>query len=155
MRWVNRAWVLLLGLGCSCEGTIYPFESSGPDPLSPFSPPSLACETFDRPSLEHALGVFANDVYPSMVNGGSQCVSCHQTGQGRRFVVSSQAAETFYLARSAGFFRDEPGSLTRRLSNTDAAVRMPSAAAPWSAVRFVRLKPEVVHWLTSNFLPNF
>ncbi|MFT3707247.1 MAG: hypothetical protein QM817_06235 [Archangium sp.] len=75
--------------------------------------------------LEDAIARFNSDVYPALTTGASQCTGCHGTTSGRRFIVSADATETFHQARSAGFFRDEAGSLLSRVTNPNDFVRMP------------------------------
>ena len=96
-------------------------------------PPEVSCDLTQFPNarLEDAIGVFATQVYPPMVSGDSQCLSCHAQGSGRRFLVTADATETFHLARTAGFFRDEPGSLLARVINPDDRVRMPQGTPAW------------------------
>lgn len=96
-------------------------------------PPDVSCDIAQFPNvrIEEIAGAFAADVYPSMASGAGQCVSCHGPAAGRRFTVTSDATETFYQSRGAGFFADDQGSILARLINPDERVRMPQGAAPW------------------------
>ena len=137
-----RTWLLsaaLLTVGC--EGVIGPLGTTGvdgveaitPDPRV-YVPPAVTCDIAKYPDvrLEEAAGVFASEVYPAMVSGQSQCVSCHSPAANRRFTVTSEATETFYQVRGAGFFADDQGSMLARLINTDDRVRMPQGAPAFS-----------------------
>ncbi len=137
-----RTWLLsaaLLTVGC--EGVIGPIGDTGVDgeeaiipvPIV-YVPPDVSCDIaqFADVRLEEAAGLFASDVYPAMVSGQSQCVSCHAPAANRRFTVTSDATETFYQSRGAGFFADDQGSVLARLINVDDRVRMPQAAPAFS-----------------------
>jgi hypothetical protein len=120
-----RVWLLSTCLLlAACEGVI---GSLPTDQRGPYVPPTLSCDVSQFPGvrLEEAIGVFAQQVYPSLTAGPSECVSCHAPTSGRRFTVTTDATETFHLARTAGFFKDEPGSLLSRVTNPNDAVRMP------------------------------
>ncbi|MFZ5439415.1 MAG: hypothetical protein ACOZQL_05370 [Myxococcota bacterium] len=131
-----RGWLVATAvLASACEGVIgsLPGEQpagGGSGGGGGYHPPTLSCDLADYPNvrLEEAIGVFANDVYPALASGPSQCASCHAVGSGRRFTMTSDATETFHLARGAGFFRDEPGALLSRVTNPDDRVRMPVGA---------------------------
>lgn len=123
MRVLLCAAVLLTG----CEGVIGTLGSDGP---GVYVPPTVSCDVAEYPNvrLEDAIGVFATGAFPALTEGQSQCVSCHSATSNRRFIMTSDATETFHLARGAGFFKDEPGSLLARVTNPDDRVRMPQAA---------------------------
>lgn len=131
--------VLLVVAGC--QGFISDYQVPGEDPVgggpggsgggsAVYVPPDVTCDP-NIPTtvrLEDAIGLFASAVYPDLAAGSSSCTSCHAPASGRRFLLTPDATETFHQARSAGFFRDEPGSLLARVTNPDAAARMPVGA---------------------------
>lgn len=136
-----RGWLLATAvLASACEGVIgalpsdLPSDGTGGGGGSEYQPPVLTCTPADYPNvrLEEAIAVFANDVYPAMAAGESQCASCHGASSGRRFTMTADATETFHLARGGGFFKDEPGALLSRVTNPDPRVRMPVGFPAWS-----------------------
>ena len=138
----TRTCLLSLALlSAGCEGVIGPLSNGGAgggDGTLPtvYVPPDVSCNLAQFPNvrIEEAAGVFATDVYPSMIAGEGQCVACHAPAANRRFTVTASATETFYQARGAGFFNDDQGSMLARLINSDARVRMPQAAPAWPDV---------------------
>ena len=128
-----RGWLLSAGLFLvGCEGVIGTLEGEVTGPVV-YVPPDVTCDLAQYPNvrIEEAVGVFVNEVYPTMTDGAGQCVSCHGPAANRRFTVTSSGTETFYQSRGAGFFNDDEGSILARLTNTDARVRMPQAAPAW------------------------
>jgi hypothetical protein len=123
-------WVVTAAYFTACEGVISRFDNSedasGGDSLTCSSTPSAN-------GLEAALETFSTTVFPAMETGETQCVSCHAPSSGRAFVMAATASETFYRARGAGFFQNQPGSLLARVTHSDANVRMPSDAPAWPA----------------------
>lgn len=99
-----------------------------------WQPPGISCDVSQYPgvTLEQAASLFARDVFPAMTSGQSQCVSCHGPSSMRRYQMAADAEVTFYQARGAQLFRDDPVSLLARVTNTDPVSRMPSAAPPMS-----------------------
>lgn len=115
--------IAVLMLASGCEGFIK--EPVGGDV-------DTTCDqsSFTGVRLEAALGEFTTNVYPALIEGKSQCTSCHADGSGRRFITTANAEETFYLARSGGYFKNEPGSLLARVTSTEATARMPQGGTP-------------------------
>jgi hypothetical protein len=139
----------MLLFGAGCQGIIGGFQLPGEDPVGGgtgggtggsgaggaggggvYVPPDVSCDPSIPTTvrLEDAIGLFATSVYSGLATGTSSCTSCHAPASGRRFLLTADATETFHQARSAGFFRDEPGSLLARVTNTDPVVRMPVGA---------------------------
>ncbi len=125
-----RAAVILTAGLFGCEGVILsPGETigggggggGGSEQLNVTCDPSQ----FSGVTLDAALAEFRSNVYPAFAQGQSQCASCHAQGSGRRFLTTTDAQETFYLARSGGYFKDQPGSLLSRVISTDVSARMP------------------------------
>lgn len=137
LPWLLSAALLAVG----CEGVLSPVGRVPPqvpglpaDPITPvYLPPDVTCDIGQLRDvrLEEAAELFASDVYPAMASGEGNCTSCHSPAANRRFTVTSDATETFYQVRGAGFFADDPGSLLARLTNPDPRVRMPQMAAAW------------------------
>lgn len=121
--------VLALALTMGCEGQI--LTSGGPliDPTT--GQPvvaNLTCDPSQYPGvkLEDALAEFKTNVYPALTAGESTCLGCHGAASKRRFLTTTDAAETFYLAREGGYFKSQPGSLLDRVTAADPMTIMPA-----------------------------
>ncbi len=123
-----RALAVLL-LMSGCEGVIAYLPG---DHGTHYVPPDVSCDPTISPdvTLDDAKLAFTTDVYPALVGGSNSCVSCHDVSSNRQFIVNDDSSQTFYRARSGGFFADEPGSLLSRVTNPDDSVRMPSGGPP-------------------------
>lgn len=121
--------VLLL---TACEGLVTGLGSPLSSDEADGGGDAVACNVATA-SLNGALATFTNDVWPALSTGDGHCASCHATGSGRRFILSTSASDTFFQARAGGYFKDEPGSLLARLSAADDRTRMPPASAKLSS----------------------
>lgn len=94
------------------------------------SGPNVACDTSLYPSVTIAglAEEFARDVQPAMARMNNGCVACHAINSGRLFTVAADGTETFYKARSGGYFLRKPGSILDRLITQDAAAQMPRSS---------------------------
>lgn len=97
-------------------------------------PVDTSCDiaAYANVTADEVLKEYSDNVHPKFLDAAQGCLSCHGTGSGRLFVVTTNASETFYRARSSGYFKDEPGSLVARLNSTDAMAKMPKGLPGWS-----------------------
>ncbi|MBX7097476.1 MAG: hypothetical protein K1X89_07185 [Myxococcaceae bacterium] len=94
--------------------------------------PNCDPEQYRGMALEQIEAQFTNTVYPTMIRLVGGCQSCHLPSAGRLFTVKSDAQQTFYEARQAGYFKAQPGSILDRLVTTDTSATMPRGGPKWT-----------------------
>ncbi len=111
------------------------------DPNRPSSAPDLECDItkYGAVKIDLVAKDFAEQVFPKFTTGDGSCTGCHDPGGGRQFIVEADGKDTFFKARSQGFFADTAGSLLGRMVNADPKVRMPKGGEAWARADLVTL----------------
>jgi hypothetical protein len=97
--------------------------------------PNTSCDpsAYSAVTAASVAADFAATVHPQMIRPVNGCIACHDTNSGRQFKVTLDGTESFYMARTAGFFQDQPGTVLDRLLATDPLSHMPRGGTWTSA----------------------
>jgi hypothetical protein len=103
-------------------------STGGPNAGTPNSPGACAQSV----TLDTIVADWATRVQPLLVDPADGCLACHSPSSGRQFQVTTDAGETFHLARAANLLSDQPGTILDRIKSTNPATAMPRGLPHWS-----------------------